>query len=637
MRRLQTWVGVGGAALIAASMALARGPQSQCQAVASCNPLSNGEGEPCGANSNGGCNSLGNPVKVIDCPAAICASFWWDGLTRDTDWYEITPPPGSIRIHIRVHSIVDTELFAIDASCPSTTHGMGTGDCPNEVVISTCDVLPPYRFAVVPSFSNPAFSCTDLEANYILQTICEPIGCFCGDPNAGSAAIAHDTPFCREWQCCEIVCLTQNDPYCCAVAWDALCVQRALEDPLCQTAMGVPQCPDLVASKCEAGCRDFARWDDGVEVANGSCSSGCSNFDELLQGGCFEHTLSGCWSFCGPDSAACGRIDGALLEVGLVKGIFTPAFPNGDTVTLLDGCSPIASGTLGGLLADIDSVGVLRLDLGALPAAMGGGSLLASLDDGELGIRVADETGVDFIALTVHHCPCATPESVPIAELDSPDGFTTVSPAHPSVELINWAAANLIMPMRIYDEPIPCDGVFLETITIPRTCTFSGQLWIGVRPLCSVGVADDTIGLELVDRCGVGLAWTMPLSALASAGLVSPPLAPSVTSVIALDLGSLPPDSNGVRDLRSRILDGSIDLVIEDDIGVDYVTLGVDTCLCPGDEFSGDLNGDGQVNGADITVLLSQWGPCPECLADLDGDDAVGGADITILLGNWSG
>ncbi|MFZ9916226.1 MAG: hypothetical protein ACO3IB_12965, partial [Phycisphaerales bacterium] len=38
-----------------------------------------------------------------------------------------------------------------------------------------------------------------------------------------------------------------------------------------------------------------------------------------------------------------------------------------------------------------------------------------------------------------------------------------------------------------------------------------------------------------------------------------------------------------------------------------------------------DLNGDGLVNGADLSILLSAWGPCPgSCPADLNDDGSVG-------------
>ena len=51
----------------------------------------------------------------------------------------------------------------------------------------------------------------------------------------------------------------------------------------------------------------------------------------------------------------------------------------------------------------------------------------------------------------------------------------------------------------------------------------------------------------------------------------------------------------------------------------------------------GDFNGDGDVNGADLGLLLGAWGPCPGCPEDLNGDGVVSGADIGLLLVAWTG
>lgn len=50
----------------------------------------------------------------------------------------------------------------------------------------------------------------------------------------------------------------------------------------------------------------------------------------------------------------------------------------------------------------------------------------------------------------------------------------------------------------------------------------------------------------------------------------------------------------------------------------------------------GDLDGDGEVNGADLTILLGAWGTNLED-ADLNDDGTVDGGDIAILLGAWTG
>jgi len=47
----------------------------------------------------------------------------------------------------------------------------------------------------------------------------------------------------------------------------------------------------------------------------------------------------------------------------------------------------------------------------------------------------------------------------------------------------------------------------------------------------------------------------------------------------------------------------------------------------------GDLDRDGTVGAADLTILLGQWGGVGS--ADLDGDGSVGASDLAILLGAW--
>ena len=49
----------------------------------------------------------------------------------------------------------------------------------------------------------------------------------------------------------------------------------------------------------------------------------------------------------------------------------------------------------------------------------------------------------------------------------------------------------------------------------------------------------------------------------------------------------------------------------------------------------GDLNEDGVVNGADLGLLLAQWGGPGS--GDFSGDGFVGGADLGLLLSYWTG
>lgn len=52
-----------------------------------------------------------------------------------------------------------------------------------------------------------------------------------------------------------------------------------------------------------------------------------------------------------------------------------------------------------------------------------------------------------------------------------------------------------------------------------------------------------------------------------------------------------------------------------------------------------DLNGDCLVNGADLGILVGEWGVCgplAPCVSDLNSDGEVNGTDLGILLGQWS-
>ncbi|MFZ9689531.1 MAG: hypothetical protein ACO3DS_06805, partial [Phycisphaerales bacterium] len=48
----------------------------------------------------------------------------------------------------------------------------------------------------------------------------------------------------------------------------------------------------------------------------------------------------------------------------------------------------------------------------------------------------------------------------------------------------------------------------------------------------------------------------------------------------------------------------------------------------------GDLNGDGGIDGADLGILLTQWG-FVHSSADLNGDGIVDGEDLGRLLTFW--
>jgi hypothetical protein len=59
------------------------------------------------------------------------------------------------------------------------------------------------------------------------------------------------------------------------------------------------------------------------------------------------------------------------------------------------------------------------------------------------------------------------------------------------------------------------------------------------------------------------------------------------------------------------------------------------TVLQADDPCSGDIDGDGTVNGNDLATILGSWGACSGCAADIDGDGQVNGNDLATILGSW--
>ncbi len=85
--------------------------------------------------------------------------------------------------------------------------------------------------------------------------------------------------------------------------------------------------------------------------------------------------------------------------------------------------------------------------------------------------------------------------------------------------------------------------------------------------------------------------------------------------------------------------DGSIRFLVygerqNDETFHDYMAV---TVLQADDPCSGDIDGDGAINGNDLATVLGWWGACAGCAADIDGDGQVNGNDLATILGAWGG
>ena len=101
-------------------------------------------------------------------------------------------------------------------------------------------------------------------------------------------------------------------------------------------------------------------------------------------------------------------------------------------------------------------------------------------------------------------------------------------------------------------------------------------------------------------------------------------------------LGDSSPPDDGTGDTADTLFNGWFA-----EAGGDHADLFTNACIwlnppappaCPA-----DINQNGSVDGADLSVLLQSWGPCSNCAADVNQSGAVDGADLTILLQSWGG
>ena len=78
---------------------------------------------------------------------------------------------------------------------------------------------------------------------------------------------------------------------------------------------------------------------------------------------------------------------------------------------------------------------------------------------------------------------------------------------------------------------------------------------------------------------------------------------------------------------------GLYDVVVTNDCGPVVSAAAFLSIRAPG--CPADLDGDGQVDAADLAILLGGWGSSGASAGDLDGSGSVGGSDLALLLGAW--
>jgi hypothetical protein len=142
-----------------------------CEPYVPCDVVSTGEpeGEPCPLNPdtyNGGCNSTPNVFQNVACDAHIAGTSYFDGSTRDTDWYQVhTPVPNNFTMTVTAE--FDLQILIITPGtpdpCTGFTYVIGTG-MPCQTVSLSSGPVPAgdYWFWVGPQFTT-IFDCGEYD------------------------------------------------------------------------------------------------------------------------------------------------------------------------------------------------------------------------------------------------------------------------------------------------------------------------------------------------------------------------------------------------------------------------------------------------------------------------------------------
>jgi hypothetical protein len=85
------------------------------------------EGEDCGSDTNGGCNSDPNVFGSITCGEVVNGTAWADANFRDTDWYDLTLD-GPHSVTVIGQAQFPLQLFILDNNCPATIIAAGAAD-----------------------------------------------------------------------------------------------------------------------------------------------------------------------------------------------------------------------------------------------------------------------------------------------------------------------------------------------------------------------------------------------------------------------------------------------------------------------------------------------------------------------------
>lgn len=593
--------------------------------------------------SNGGCNDDPNTwqdLGTIGTELVVYGNVgaWTSTVdpaapvdTRDLDWYQFTVPAnGTLQWEFfssnPVGDPADFVGFIGNADCAALDLAGALYPCGGTAtqVVAAGQVMG--TVVTVNGFGDG--NASDCFTNYLVRVTFTEASFDCGDPAQGECTEPNGTPGCSDLACCETVC--EFDSACCDAGWDEVCVDSAFD--LCgyyryecvAPAYGNDCVVDAVVDSAYA----VDLVDETPAVVSGDTVN--ANTDGPGEDGCgsgagFEQLFSDLWWVV--STPADGFLSASTCDGGAawdtkiaVYSYDAATFDPSALPDLYLGCNEDCG--------DAAFASAIQLEVPA-------GSYLVRLGGYDGSTGPFDMT-ISWEGYPVYEC---IPGDNPVTTTQSADmtpDTNGVSCAGGGITTENQFARKY---QNVAEQTIGCtdfgafnsgSGIIVNMIvsedtSAGETPTVANFVLIDSKPayvpgggfLGLVTVAFDP-GLDVTDGMNVVFEMDCPASA---DGFVS-------TAVNALG-------EDAPTFLKSAPC-GLADYLSYEAIGFpgyhwtqDFTSWGGQSGTCVG-----DLNGDGVVDGADLTILLGAWGT-NDPVADLNEDGNVDGADLTLMLGAW--
>jgi hypothetical protein len=115
------------------------------------------------------CEPGGNLYTDIACGDTVCGNQWALGGTRDTDWYHFDQGGGPVTWTVLANA--PTQAFILPGGCPPSIIATGSGACPDGIVVST--TLEEGTFtAFVSPLEFDGLPCGGLNNDYVASLTC---------------------------------------------------------------------------------------------------------------------------------------------------------------------------------------------------------------------------------------------------------------------------------------------------------------------------------------------------------------------------------------------------------------------------------------------------------------------------------